>query len=97
MHIATTINTILNTAPRQDCVTKKPLIIGGVVHGTAIVAAGTNPHFVAKNAIVTLTIGVKINGTNKTGFNTIGKPNNNGSLILNNPGAADSLPTVLYC
>ncbi len=47
--------------------------------------------------MVTFIIGVKMNGTNKTGFNTIGNPKSNGSLILKIPGAADNFPTVLYC
>lgn len=45
----------------------------------------------------TLIIGVRINGINNIGFKTIGKPNNNGSLILKIPGAADNFPKVLYC
>ena len=33
---------------------------------------------------------------NRIGFNTIGKPKVNGSLILKTPGAALKLPTIMY-
>ena len=41
-------------------------------------------------------IGVKINGIINIGFNTIGKPNVIVSLILNSPGAKDSLAIVRW-
>ena len=46
------------------------------------------------NATIT---GVKKNGIAKNGFITIGNPNKNGSLMLNNAGINSTLPIVLNC
>ena len=42
----------------------------------------------------TETTGASINGINKIGFKTIGKPNITGSLILKIPGPRDKLATA---
>ena len=56
------------------------------------------PSVVTKNLnMQMLTIGVKTNGTKKTGFMIIGAPNKIGSLTENVTGMNDALPTALFC
>ena len=81
-----TIKTICRIDPLILPVTKKPLIIGGIVHEAAVRVNGTNPEDMAKYATTTLIIGAITNGTNNMTFNTIVTPNIVGSLILNIPG-----------
>ena len=69
------------------------LIGCGVVHPTSNVPGKTSPVEIINAPRPIETIGLKINGITRIGFNTIGAPNRIGSLIPNNAGINDNLPT----
>ena len=56
---------------------------------------GTNPMLITKYVRIAKITGVKMNGIIKIGFNTIGIPKINGSLILKMAGPNANFPSVL--
>src|SRR5699024_12667952 len=86
-----------NTIPLQlPPVTRKPLKIGGVLHGTNATVLGTRPVARAIEEIIVNKTGITINGINIIGFNTIGNPNITGSLILKILPDAETLAISRY-
>lgn len=77
-------------------VIKKPIIIGGVVHGTIdTVGIAIIPDVINTNVVNAKIPGNKTNGIKKIGLKQIGVPKIIGSLILKIPGPIDILPKVL--
>ena len=68
---------------------------GGITHGTATNVGGIKPIFVKPKAIAAVIGGIINQGITYSGFNTIGRPNVIGSLMLNNPIGAPSFAIVL--
>eukprot|EP00828_Plagiopyla_frontata_P041090 TRINITY_DN5750_c0_g1_i1.p2 TRINITY_DN5750_c0_g1~~TRINITY_DN5750_c0_g1_i1.p2 ORF type:complete len:132 (+),score=0.33 TRINITY_DN5750_c0_g1_i1:327-722(+) len=89
------VEMICHTAPLHPLI-KKPENTGGVVQGmfTPFVR-GTRPMLITKQVRIAKITGVKMNGIIKIGFNTIGIPKINGSLMLNIPGPIANFPSVL--
>jgi len=83
---------MVNTKQTEIAVSHEPeadknaLIGCGVVHPTSNVPGKTSPVEIINAPRPIETIGLKINGITRIGFNTIGKPKIIGSLIQNNPG-----------
>ena len=54
-------------------------------------------HVISRYETTAIAIGATINGTNRNGLRIIGVPKMIGSLMLNNPGTAETLVIVLSC
>ena len=94
-------STIIKTAAKTNDKTWKlvPRISpkgAGVVHGKFAVKLFIPRPSMKNLKIHTLTIGVKIKGMKKTGFNTKGAPNRIGSLTPKNVGTTDARPIALF-
>lgn len=69
----------------------------GIDHGSIATARSRTPRWVKYQAIQAFISGTKRNGSRKTGFMIIGKPNNIGSLMLNSEGSRPIFPTLFSC
>ena len=95
MKNVTTIHTNVTIGARQSApVAKNDSNIGGTTHVTCCETGATKPKYVANQPIEVATSGAIMNGINMIAFNTIGRPNITGSLILNTPGPIDNFATV---
>ena len=95
MMIDKIINKTFKTIARQSPPVAKNAPIGpGSVHGALTLTSFTNPNDVTVQAMIPFTIGAIINGGIKIGFNTIGVPKINGSLILKIAGINAVFPKV---
>src|SRR5699024_6816109 len=89
------IKMTFSKAARQSPPVAKYAPIGpGNVHGANVTTGLMRFNDVANHEIVPKINGVIINGIIITGFNTIGVPNTNGSLILNTAGINEVLPSA---
>ena len=82
-------------ALQSPAVAKKLNRNGGSTQVTDCVTGFTKPAVVAKKPIVVAAKGARKKGMNMIGFNTIGRPNITGSLMLKIPGPTPSFATVL--
>ena len=88
MSTPSTIFTSCRIAPLMEPVAKYPPSSTGVVHSTVTAGMGTRPSAIAAQLVKTIISGVSTKGMNRTGLNTMGRPNTIGSLILNSMGSA---------
>ena len=72
-------HTTCSKPPIIEPVPMVPQKKSGMVQGTTKRKIGTSPEETASQPTKVLARGAKIYGTNRMGFNTIGKPNANGS------------------